>query len=245
MRNFVYITALVLCLHVIGAAQKSVNRKVDSKPDIGSTAFVIDQRLSVLRTEPGLYTEPLKRLNTGAEITVFEEKEADGVSFYSVADNTAQTGWIQSEAIAGSFRKNDDDRLARLIFGSSGFVQVERIAIFLKVFENSSIRPTILLLFGDLLEDYASEISAGATETLDRREMAAAQAPVHSFYLNLPELDPYRALGIKFLFNSETNILHYNGDAWFEITRRFPESSQSIEARERIKSLTAKMKAKK
>ncbi len=242
MRRLLVISGIVLCLHFAGTAQKSVSKNTEATNVNGSTAFVIDQRLSVLRSEAGLYSEPIKRLATGTEITVFEEKEADGVSFYKVSDKSAQTGWIQSEAIAGSFRKNDDGRLARLIFGSSGFVQVERCAIFLKVFDDSKIRPTILLLFGDLLEDYAAEISKNATEQLDRREMAAAQAPLHSFYLNYPELDPYRELGIRFLFNSSTKIIHYNGDSWFEITRKFPESSQSIEARERIKSLTAKMK---
>ncbi|NNE65194.1 MAG: SH3 domain-containing protein [Pyrinomonadaceae bacterium] len=245
-RSMVLSTIILLFVAAVSAqGVKSVRRsKKSGDVQKGSAAVVIDRRLSVLREGPGLYQPPVKRLETGTKLTVFEEKEGDGVLFYKVSDRTAVTGWIQAEAIAGSFRKNDDQRVAQLILGSSGFQKVHRSVIFLELFPDSPFRPTILLLLGDEVEDQAAAISENARKNLKRREMAAAQAPLHSFFLNYEELDRYRNLGIRFLFNGNTQILHYNGDSWLELTRNFPESSLTIEARERISSLTKKMQAK-
>ena len=235
---------IVLIAASLSNAQKvSSSLKSKRTNQNGNTAVVIDERLSVLREEPSLYASPVKRLETGTVVRILAEKTGDGVLFYRASDSTAVSGWIQSESIAGTFRKNDDQRLVRLILGSTGYTQIHRSAIFLDLFPDSTIRPTILLLFGDLVEEHAAAISERATENLIRREMAAARAPLHSFYLNYRDLDAYRMLGIRFLFNANTLILHYNGDSWFEITRKFPESAESIEARERIRALEAKMSA--
>lgn len=244
MKRQIALLLIVLSAATLSNAQK-VSASLKSKKIAvkGNKAVVIDERLSVLREEPSLYANPVRRLETGMSVVVFEERTGDGVLFYKAADPTAVTGWIQSEAIAATFRKNDDQRLARLILGSTGYPQVQRSAIFLDLYPDSNIRPTILLLYGDLIEEQAAEISARAAETLNRREMAAASAPLHSFYLNFGDLDKYRRLGIRFLFNANTAVLHYNGDSWFEITRRFPESAESIEARSRINALDAKMTA--
>ncbi len=242
-RLLVYSLVILVMAGSCLAQRVSTNRKSSQLSEKGSPAVVIDERLSVLRKTPSLYSDSIDRLESGAQLTVFEEKEADGVLFYRVADITALTGWIQADAIAGKFRKNDDQRVARLILGSNGFAQLQRAAVFLEVFDDSPNRPWVLLLHGDLAEEQAGEISKEASEDLDRTEMAASQAPLHSFYLNHPVLDRFRKLGMRFLFNANTRILHYNGDSWFEITRKYPESEESIEARKRIASLTAKMKA--
>lgn len=244
MKRALVLSTLLILLCSASLAQKARSVRKSTEQSVnGSLAVVIDERLSVLRSDPSLYAVPIKRLKIGTSITVLEEKEGEGVLFYKVAEDTAVVGWIQSEAIAGKFRKNDDHRVYRLMQGSTGFVQVQRGALFLEMFEDSPFRPTVLLLFGDILEEHAEELTKRADEALVRNEMAAARAPIHSFYLNYSELDEYRALGIRFLFNANTKMLHYNGDSWFEVTRRYPESPLSIEARERITSLTKKMKA--
>jgi hypothetical protein len=242
MKRFVVLLFAILLTSSAAYGQKSRTvRKIVKPADTKSSVVIVDERLSVLRKEPSLYADPIKRLKTGSLLTVFDQKKADGVLFFKVSDRTALTGWIQGQAFAGTFRKNDDFGLVRLIHGSSGFIQIQRCAIFLNLFPTSELRPTILLLFGDRIESLADAISKRAKETLIDREMAAAKAPVHSFYLNYHELDRYRALGIRFFFNEETNTLHYSGDAWFEITTNHPNSEATIEARERIKSLTTLM----
>lgn len=244
MKRPLLLILVVLVTAVTCAAQLSQTVRKSSKPsESGNPAVVIDERLSVLRKSASLYSDPVARLECGMTLNVYEEKDADGVLFYRIADYTARSGWIQADAIAGKFRKNDDQRVARLILGSNGFVQLQRASIFLDVFDDSPNRPWVLLLYGDLVEEQAGELSEQVTGNLDRTEMAAAQAPLHSFYLNHPLIDRYRKLGIRFLFNANTRILHYNGDSWFEITRKHPESEESIEARKRITTLTAKMKA--
>ena len=246
MKQAIALIVVFLCAVTVCFPQKNpTTRRSTNSGQKGSSGLIVDERLSVLRKQPSLYSEPIKRLAIGDKVTVFEEKSGDGVSFYRVADNTAVTGWIQVQSLVGTFRKNDDQRLVRLILGSTGFTQIHRASIFLSLFRESQIRPTVLLLFGDLIETHAAEISERAQSNLVRREMAAAQAPVHSFFLNYHELDRYRKLGIRFLFNARTRMLHYNGDAWLEITNKFPESEVSIEARERFRSLESKMKAEK
>ncbi|MCW5959986.1 MAG: SH3 domain-containing protein [Pyrinomonadaceae bacterium] len=203
-------------------------------------AFVIDQRLAVLRKSPSLYAAPVQRLSLGREINVGETKDADGVKFVKVNLSAKTAGWVQTDAVATA-RDGDDQRLASLIQGSDGFDKIERAAIFLDLFPRSMLRPSILLLFGDLIEDEAVRLSARATRNLDRREMAASGAPMHSFYLNYSFLDRYRKLGVVFLFNSRTRMFHYDGASWREILKNFKGSNEEIEAQERLNSLKEKL----
>jgi hypothetical protein len=103
------------------------------------------------------------------------------------------------------------------------------------------LRPDILLLLGDLIEENAAKISQDAARKLDKREMAATGAPLHSFYLNYTSLDRFKKLGIDFLFNSNTKNFHYNGAVWKEIISKYPASSEAKEAQKRLDSLKEKL----
>ncbi len=208
-----------------------------------NNAVVVDERLAVLRFEPSLFSKALIRMQNGRKISILGSKEADGVTFYRITAPPNNYGWVQAEAIAGKFRRGDDARLAKLIQSSDGFEQIERTHIFLETFPDSSLRPAILLLMGDLMEETALRLSNEATRRLDRREMAASGAPLHSFYLNYVSLDRYRRQGINFIFNPNTKILHYDGASWREITKKFPKSAEAVEAQKRLDSLDEKMKA--
>jgi len=208
-----------------------------------NNAVVVDERLAVLRFEPSLFSKALIRMQNGRKISILGSKEADGVTFYRITAPPNNYGWVQAEAIAGKFRRGDDARLAKLIQSSDGFEQIERTHIFLETFPDSSLRPAILLLMGDLMEETALRLSNEATRRLDRREMAASGAPLHSFYLNYVSLDRYRRQGINFIFNPNTKILHYDGASWSEITKKFPKSAEAIEAQKRLDSLKEKMQS--
>ncbi|MCA1625027.1 MAG: SH3 domain-containing protein [Acidobacteria bacterium] len=174
-----------------------------------SVAIVVDERLAVLRSEPSLFSKAVLRMQNGRKISVLGSKEADGVTFYRITAPPNNFGWVQAEAIAGKFRRGDDARLARLVQASDGFEQTERAVIFLETFPDSPLRPAILLLLGDLMEETALKLSNDATRRFDRREMAASGAPMHSFYLNFVSLDRYRKLGINFVFNSDNKAFSY------------------------------------
>jgi len=209
--------------------------------EIGSTAIVIDETLSVLRMKPSLFAESVQRMRRGRKVQILGLAEADGVKFYRVSVPPSSTGWVQADALFGKFRGGDEDRLARLIQASDGFDQIELASAFFELYPKSQFRAAILLLFGDLLEETAVKISKDANSRLDRREMAASAAPLHSYYLNFVSIDRYRKLGVLFLFNPAVRTFHYEGASWKEIVRRFPESSEAAEALKRLDSLKLKM----
>lgn len=246
-QTFLLLVFILLSFSGITEAQnKKVRPKFNPKlaEKSGNPAIVVDKRLSVLRNNPSLYAMPIQRILVGREVSVLGEKNGDGVLFYQVRISANTVGWMQAEAVIGKFRKNDDQRLAKLIQASEGFDKIDKATIFLKHFPDSPLRPAILLLMGDLLEEEAVELSRKAAKSFDRGEMAASGAPLHSFYLNFSGLDRYRKIGIRFLFNVNTKSYHYDGDSWLEIIRRFPNSSEAVEAKKRLDTLKEKMEKK-
>jgi hypothetical protein len=212
--------------------------------EIGSSAVVIDESLAVLRIKPSLFSDSIQRMRRGRRVQIMDSKEADGVKFYRISASPNNQGWVQSEAVFGRFRRGDDERLARLVQATEGFDQIEIAMQFLEIYPSSPLRPSILLLFGDLIEETALRLSRDAARRLDRRAMAATGAPLHSFYLNFVMLDRYRKLGIVFLFNSNSKSFHYDGASWREIINKFPNSSETVEARKRLDSLKEKIERK-
>lgn len=245
-RSLIFTLVLVFAAFSLANAQKSANKSnTKKKKQDGNAAIVVDERLSVLLSEPSLYAVPIQRMRRGRQLTVLRSKEADGVTFYQVKPFSRETtGWVQSEAIIGNFRRNDDQRLAKLVQASRGFAQIERAVFFLSYFPESKMRPSMLLLLGDLVEEKAFDLSKKAARKLDRREMAASGAPLHSFYLNFAGLDRYRKLGVRFLFNINTKSFHYDGGAWFELLSKFSETDEAKEAEKRLVTLKEKMERK-
>ena len=251
MRLFRLITFLILLAGLLTTAVEAQRRArttalkspaVSAKPgEVGSTAVVLDETLSVLRVKPSLFADSVQRMRRGRAVKILGVAEADGVRFYKVSAPPHNSGWVQADAVFGKFRANDDDRLARLVRASTGFDQIELAVAFSEVFPMSQQRPGILLLLGDLLEDTATKLSKDAGSRLDRREMAASAAPMHSYYLNFNMLDRYRKLGIIFLFNPNTRTYHYEGASWRELMAKFPASSEAAEAQKRVDSLKTKM----
>jgi len=244
--TFVFLAFLIFSSNTQAQNRRRFPPKVKNSIAAQTTnaAVVVDERLAVLRFEPSLFSKALIRMQNGRKISIIGSKEADGVTFYRITAPPNNYGWVQAEAVVGKFRRGDDARLAKLVQSSDGFEQTERAQIFLETFKDSSLRPAILLLMGDLMEETALRLSNEATRRFDRREMAASGAPLHSFYLNYVSLDRYRRLGINFIFNSNTKILHYDGSSWREITNKFPKSTEAVEAQKRLDSLKEKMEAK-
>ncbi len=250
MRKII-ITFCLLCTVLLVDASSQVRKpprkQVAEKNARESRVFVvIDERLSVIREKPSLYAIPLQRMRRGRLILIsggFRQDE-NGIKFYPVQLPNVQ-GWVQAEALAAVKSKADEKRLISLIQDSSGFDKIERTAIFLKYYPDSEFYPTVLLLFGDLLEEVAATLSRDAKRRLDEKEMAASGAPIESFYLSYSGLDRYRRLGVTFLFNKKTRNFHYDGQAWKEIIEKFPNSSEVAEAKKRLDALKAKMQEEK
>ena len=242
MKRFLFSILLCLALTFVAEAQAKRTAKPLVKPrEIGSTAIVMDETLSVLRLRPSLFAEPVQRMRRGRVVKILGVTEADGVRFYRVSALPSAAGWVQADSVFGKFREGDDARLAMLVRSMSGFDQIEAAVEFFNLFPNSQFRPALLLLYGDLLEEAAAKLSKDANNRLDRREMAASAAPLHSYYLNYVGLDRYRRLGILFLFNPATRQYHYNGASWLELTKKFATTNESAEAQKRLDSLKVRI----
>jgi hypothetical protein len=70
--------------------------------------------------------------------------------------------------------------------------------------------------------------------------MTAGGAPVHSYFLNYNGIDRYRRQGVVFTFDSAAKQFHYDGAAWREIVRRYPQSPEAEQARARLNGLPAR-----
>jgi len=225
-----------------GVRTKTLAATASKLREVGSSAVVMDETLSVLRVKPSLFADAVQRMRRGRQVRILGVAEADGVKFYKVTAPPSNSGWVQADAVFGKFRPGDEERLARFVQASNGFDQVELAAAFFEMYPNSQFKPSILLLFGDLLEETALKLSRDAVSRLDRREMAATAAPMHSYYLNFVQIDRYRKLGVQFLFNPSTRAFHYDGQSWKELAGKYPQSSEAAEARKRLDSLAEKMK---
>ena len=243
MKFPLHVTSLALvlvCVVSVEAQKRRPSSKVNSV-ESASTAFVIDETLSVLRSRPSLFAEPVQRMRRGRRVQILGSTEADGVRFYKVSAPPARFGWVQAEAVFRKSRFDDEERLARLVQAADGFDQIELARAFLNLYPTSKFRPQVLLLLGDLLEEVAAKLSRDATSRLSRREMSASGAPLHSYYLNFNMIDRYRRLGVIFLFNPSTRTFHYDGASWKEIGRRFSATTEAAEAAKRLTSLQLKM----
>src|SRR5206468_8931607 len=95
----------IFVLAISAEAQKRINKPISktmspaiAKPrEIGSTAMVIDEDLSVLRDKPSLFAEPVQRMRRGRKVVIQGVAEADGVKFYKVAAPPAKFGWVQAD----------------------------------------------------------------------------------------------------------------------------------------------------
>lgn len=237
--SLISLALVFVCLNST-VAQKRSSSIGKARPT--GNAIVIDETLSVLRSKPSLFAPSIQRMRRGRKVQILGAAEADGVKFYRVTALPGYSGWVQSEALIGKFRASDEERLARLVDAADGFDQIELAGTFFQMYPASRFRPGMLLLFGDLVENAAAKLSRDATSRLDRREMAASGAPVHSYFLNFNMLDRYRRIGVGFLFNASNRSFHYDGASWREIVRRYPKSSESVEAQKRLDALETKLK---
>jgi hypothetical protein len=243
---FLCFTFILLCNFTIAQKNRPIakQKQATKTPQIiGSYGIVIDERLSVLRAEPSFFSREIQRMRIGRNILITGVKQNEGITFYRVTALPNYYGWVQSDAIVSKSVSGDDERLAKIVQAIDGFDQIELASMFLDTFSKSNLRPAMLLLYGDLIEDQARKLSTDANKKLVRREMAATVAPLHSFYLNYVGLDRFRKLDITFLFNVETKQFHYNGKSWDEIIKKFPLSQEAIEAKNRIQLLKEKLES--
>ncbi len=209
----------------------------------GQRAVVVDERLAALRESPELSARLLQRMSRGRKLSITGSRRAgEDITFYRVMLTRRTGGWVQSEAIVSAARKDDDERLLRLIRGSEDFDRLARAYIFLEMFQKSQLRPAVLLLYAEAAEEAASRLSRDASRRLSINEMKAGGAPDYSYFLNYTGLDRYNRQGVSFVFDRSKKQFHYDGAAWREILRRYPSSPEAEQARKRLDMLAVILK---
>ena len=85
-------------------------------------------------------------------------------------------------------------------------------------------------------------LSHDAQRRFTKSELPINGAPEFSYYLNYNGLDRYNREGITFLFDRAAKTFSYDGGAWCEIIRRYPNSPEAAEARKRMEAVTTPKK---
>jgi hypothetical protein len=201
------------------------SRKQKAPPG-GRIGVVVDERLAALRDSPRLNGKLIRRLGRGRLVAIKSLRKTDDAVFLLVNINSRTQGWIQREAVVSPWRLDDAERLFQLIKESAEFDQIVRARLFLDHFPKSTRRAEVLLLLGDAAEVISTKLSRDA----DRRFENESAAMKKSYYLNYSGLDRYNRQGVSFVFNEESQRLHYDGAAWRELVRRFPRSPQASAA---------------
>lgn len=230
------IGAFALTLLLLGSSPRAFGKK--RVPPGGRVAVVVDERLSALRAAPDLTARLLERLSRGHLVSIRGEKTtADGLKFYRVALSSRTFGWLQSDAVVVPWRAGDDRRLLTLIENSDEFDRIVRAKTFIDAFPQSLLRSKVLALYAGEAEDVADKLTRDATRRFTKNELPPIGAPEFSYYLNYNGLDRYNREGITFHFDRTTKKFSYDGAAWREILKRYPNSLEAAEARKHLESL--------
>lgn len=213
----------------------SIARQTTSSPDSKQVtfirAFVVDERLSVLRREPNLHSEAIRRLRLGHAVFIIQPKEIRG-AFCRIAVSRRTRGWIYRSALAVPGRMNDDDTVMKLIESTrDGFDRIMLCQILIKNFSRSKLVPKALMSMGEEAERAAETLSQRAHR---RRSEPAENVGITEYYLNDPGLDRYSRLHIFFDFNEPASEYVYNGQAYLEIVKRYPHAVEAVAAMQHL-----------
>ena len=229
------ITSLVILSVAFNLNFIHASAQKQKTPPGGRIGVVVDERLSVLRATPDLRGKLIRRIARGRLVAIRKRKvNQDGVAFYLVNVSSRTSGWIQREAVASSSQQGSDLNLLTLIESSRDFDRIVRARIFLNHFPYSRLRPKVLLILGDAAEESSEKLSRDAA----RRLTETSTAPEFTYFLNYSGLDRYNRQGVAFLFDKQSRRFHYDGSAWRELVRRYPNVPEAVEARLRLKILS-------
>ncbi len=197
-------------------------------------AFVIDDRLSVLRRKPDLQSEVIRRVRLGhAVYVVGRSKVISGEPlFYRVAVTRRTRGWIHEAAVAIQGHPGEDQRILELIETSQGTDKITLCRLLCQSFSRSKLVARSMLLLGAEAERIAESLSQRIRRRLG--ELNSAAAPARDYYLSDAGLDRCSKLGVAFDFNESTGEFVYDGKAYREVTKRFPASREASVARKRL-----------
>ncbi len=204
-------------------------------------AFVIDDRLSALRREPRIQSEVIRRIRLAQPVFIIGSSKGKTrePKFYRVAVTRRTRGWILASAIAALNRTGEDQRIMSLIEHSSdGVDKITLCRLIISHFRQSLFVPRAMLLLGEEAERAAKTLSQRTRRRLS--EVHDADTNLRDYFLSDAGLDRYSRLGIAFDFNESSGEFSYDGKAYREIIRRFPNRDEAKLARQHLDLATRK-----
>jgi hypothetical protein len=200
-------------------------------------AFVVDDRLSALRHDADVKSPVIHRLRIGRPVFIFAAKTGGPGQplFYRVAVSRRTRGWIHEAAIAVPGRAGEDERFMKLTQNmSDGVDRIALCKLFLEHFNRSALAPRALLAIGEEADQAAATLTRQARKRLKELDGQNGNASIRDYYLNDSGLDRYSKLRVAFDFKDSTAEYRYDGKAYREIIRRFPDSEEARVARTRL-----------
>lgn len=228
-----------LFLVSIAPAQSNEQRassRAQTRPRRLSKAFIVDDRLSALRREADMQSEVIQRLRLGRPLYIIQSK--GGVkgqpAFYRVAVTRRTRGWIHQSAVAVPGRAGEDQRVMNLIDARDGLERLTLCRLFIEKFGRSPLLPRAMFAMADESDRASNSLTRNARKRLESLTEEENSVGVRDYYLNDPGLDRYSRLRIKFDFDEAANRYIYDGQAYRDIIRRFPNSDEAVRARLRL-----------
>ncbi|MEW6209272.1 MAG: SH3 domain-containing protein [Acidobacteriota bacterium] len=200
-------------------------------------AYVIDDRLSALRSEADIQSVVIKRLSLARTVYVLQTRNGDIAKngFYRIATSRHTRGWIHRSAIAVANRAGEDQKVMSLI--ESRGEEIDRLTLcrlLIDRFPRSPLLARALLAMGKEAERIARAISPRARRRLSSLDEKHLSAPIRDYYLSDTALDRCSRLRIRFNFDERTSLYTYDGQAYREVIKKFPASDEARQARRRL-----------
>jgi hypothetical protein len=113
------------------------------------------------------------------------------------------------------------------------FDRIALCRLFLDHFKRSPLAARALLLMAEEADRAAVSLSRRAAARAEGVDLSKLKVPLRDLYLSDPGLDRYSRLRVKFDFDEAKGRYVYDGQAYFELMRRFPNSPEAARARSR------------
>jgi len=228
-----WIPGLILFLAAGSLSAQAQSRRKIYLP--GQRAVIVDERLSVLRSQPNVKATIVQRLRRGRVIGVLATKKGkDGETFWRVAVTRNTRGWVLAESAVKSGNPADAERLIKLMDESDDdFIQARLSRLCADEFRSTVVAPRCLLKLGEAAERAAERLTRDAKRRVGDQEPSAGLSK-RDYFLNFAGLDRYNRIGVMFDFDLAAEKIVYDGLAYSDLQRRYPKSAEAQTLNARI-----------
>lgn len=208
-------------------------RRKSSTP--GQRAIVVDERLSALRIQPDVKAPLEQRLRRGRVVGILGAKKSkEGESFLRVSVTRNTRGWVLAEAVVKAGNVADAERLLNLVEDSDDdFVKARLARLCAVEFRATPTAPRCLLKLGETAERVADRLTRDAKRRVGNEEPSAGLSK-RDYFLNFVGLDRYNRIGVLFEFDATAERIVYDGEAYRELAKRYPKSSEVQTAKDKL-----------